>query len=88
MFDWLWLIPALPLAGFLALAAGQRLGRRSIAAIGVGSVGLAAIVTLLVAARFIAAPPPGGAVSQFLWGWVHVAGFAPQVALRRTRCRW
>ena len=81
MFEWMWLIPALPLAGFVALAAGQRLSRRAIAAVGAGSVGASALVALLVAARFLAAPPPDGACTQVLWRWMSVAGFSPPVAL-------
>ena len=81
MFAALWLIPALPLAGFLLLVAGQRLSRRAVAVIGAGSVGLAAVVALGVACRFIVAPPPGHAVTQVLWTWINVAGFAPRMAL-------
>jgi len=39
MFEFLWLIPALPLAGFAALAlAGPRLGRRASAVVGAGVI--------------------------------------------------
>ena len=82
MFSLLWLVPALPLAGFLALVAGQRLGRRAIACIGVGSVAASAIVAVLLAARFLATPPPDGAVSQVLWTWMQVGGFSTQIAFR------
>ncbi len=80
-FEGLWLIPALPLAGALVLAAGRRLPRRAVAAIGVGSVGTSAVIAALVAWQFIASPPAGHAVSQVLWSWLTVAGFAPQIAL-------
>ena len=44
MRDWLWLIPALPLAGFVVLAlAGFRMPRRAIATIAVAAVALAAV---------------------------------------------
>ena len=81
MVAWLGLIPALPLAGFVTLALWPRLSRAAVAAIGVGSVAASALVTLLVAARFIAAPPAGHAVTLVLWNWIAVAGFTPQVAL-------
>jgi len=80
-FEWLWLIPALPLAGAVALAAGRPLARRAVATIGVGSVGASAVVAVLLAWRFVAAPPAGHAVSQVLWNWIDVVGFAPRVAL-------
>ena len=82
MLELLWLIPALPCAGFIALVAtGHSLSRRGVAFIGVGSVGLAALVTVLVGIRFLASPPPGASYSQNLWSWMRVSDLAPQVAL-------
>jgi NADH-quinone oxidoreductase subunit L len=82
MFEWLWLIPALPLIGFLVVAAvGARLPRAAIGAVGTGSVGLAAVLALAIAAEFVAAPPPGHAFTQKLWRWFQVGGFSPEVAL-------
>ncbi len=78
MFSLLWLAPTLPLAGFLILATvGARLPRRVNTALGVGSVGLAALVSLLLAAAWAAAPP--GAYTQTLWTWLHVGTFAPGI---------
>ena len=49
----LWLIPLLPLAGFLVLAvAGARLPKAGVAVVGAGSVGLAALTAALLAALF------------------------------------
>jgi NADH-quinone oxidoreductase subunit L len=81
MLQGLWLVPALPLAGFLALVIGARLPRRVAAVIGVGSVGAAMVVALAIAARFMAAPPPGHAFTQVLWQWMKVSDFEPRVAL-------
>jgi NADH-quinone oxidoreductase subunit L len=78
----LWLIPAFPLAGFLALALlGSRFPRGTVATVGVGSVGLSAITALAVGFSFIGSPPPGNAYSQVLFSWIELPGFAPQVAL-------
>ncbi len=75
----LWLIPALPLAGFVVLAlSGKRLSTRAVAWVGAGSVGLSALVTLAIAARFIAAPS-GTVVRETLWRWIDVAGFTPAI---------
>jgi len=83
MRDWLWLIPALPFAGFLVLAlAGFRMPRRAIATVAVAAVALAAIVAIVVAAWFIAAPPTGHAWTQTVWQWFAVAGFAPTIGFR------
>jgi len=71
MFDLLFLIPALPFAGFLALAlAGKRLTRTTVAVIGCGSVGLSALLSLAVAARYLLEPPQGDRVVQTLWTWL------------------
>jgi len=72
----LWLIPTLPLAGFLVLAIlGPRLARKPVAIVGVGSIGLSALASLLIAASFLASPPAGYAYTQTLWTWIDVGGF-------------
>ena len=54
MLELLWLIPALPFAGFCALVmAGQRLPRQGVAFIGAGSVGVSAVLAMLVSISFI-----------------------------------
>jgi NADH-quinone oxidoreductase subunit L len=83
MLTLLWLIPALPLAGFVVLAlAGFRMPRWAIAVIGVGSVALAAATALTVAIRFVATPPPDHAYSQAVWHWFSVSTFRPTIGLR------
>jgi NADH-quinone oxidoreductase subunit L len=80
MLQFLWTIPALPFAGFLALVLlGRRIPRGAAAAIGVGSIGLSALVTLLVAREFIASPPPGHFFAQTLWTWIEVGNFRPTI---------
>ena len=81
MLELLWLIPALPLLGFLVLMlAGSRLSRTEVACVGCGSIGLSAVVTLIVGLSFMAAPPAGARFTQTLWVWVDVAGFRPAFA--------
>jgi len=76
----LWLIPALPFASALVLAlVGSRLSRRAATAIGVGSIGLSALIAILVAVGYMSTPPPGNAYTQVLWTWINVAGFQPQI---------
>jgi NADH-quinone oxidoreductase subunit L len=78
----LWLIPALPFASALILVLiGSRLSKRSAATFGVGSIGLSAVTTILVAIGFFTAPPAGAAYTQQLWTWIDVGGFRPQVGL-------
>ncbi len=51
------------------------------ALIGVGSIGLSAIVAAYVIWQFNVAPPEGGHYTQVLWQWMSVDGFAPNFAL-------
>ena len=82
MLSLLWLVPALPLAGYLALAlSGSRLSKKGVALIGAGSVGFSALVAIAAAAQFILSPPPGHAYTQTLWTWMSVGGLAPRIAL-------
>ncbi len=82
MFDLLWLVPALPFIGFVLLALfGGRLSRNSAAGIGVGSVGISAILTLFIGFTFIQAPPESATYTQVLWKWVAVKSFTPSIAL-------
>lgn len=82
MFALLWSIPALPFAGFIALALlGRRLSHSSVAAIGVGSSGLSAALALWLGVQFVVSPPPGSAYSQTLWVWLQVGNFAPGLTL-------
>src|SRR5215510_14052747 len=76
----LWLIPALPLASAAVLALfGSRLSRRAAATLGVGSIGLSALVTIMVALDFWSSPPANNSYTQVLWTWINVAGFEPQI---------
>ena len=76
----LWLVPTLPLAGFALLFVSEgRLPDRVVAFVGAGSVGLAALVALLVGYQFLQSGQPSFALT--LWTWMSVAGFDPSVTL-------
>src|SRR5580704_3502626 len=80
MIGLLWLVPVIPFASAaLLLLFGGRFSRRAAVMAGVGSIGLSALVAILVAAGFLSATPPGGAYTQVLWTWIDVAGFRPQI---------
>src|SRR5438270_10613746 len=82
MFHLLWFIAAIPFASAAALALfGSRLSRRIVAILGAGSIGLAAALTVLIAAEFILSPPPANAYVQHLWTWMSSGGFQPEIAL-------
>ena len=76
MTDLLWVIPALPFLGFLVLVfAGSRLSTSAVAAVGVGSVGLSAVLTLVLGAGFLSSPPPDGALRVTIAEWMSAGGF-------------
>jgi len=82
MLSWLWLVPALPLAGFVILAfGGGTLSRRGAGVVGVGSMGLSAAVAMGVGLRFLTAPGEVHAYTQVLWTWFESAPFSAEVAL-------
>src|SRR5215813_2646300 len=82
MLDLLWLIPAVPFASAaLLLLIGGRLPRRTVAAVGVLSIAISAVIAMVVAVSFLSAPPVNNAYAQLLWSWIDVAGFRPEIAL-------
>ncbi|MDH4560589.1 MULTISPECIES: NADH-quinone oxidoreductase subunit L [unclassified Pseudomonas] len=71
-----------PLLGWFILAFSRgRLSENTSAVIGVGSVGLSALVAASIIWQFNVAPPEGGVYTQVLWQWMSVAGFAPSFTL-------
>src|SRR5687767_15658870 len=81
MLDWIWLIPALPLAGFLVnLAFGSRLPRPVIGAIACGTVGAAFLVALGCFLALLELSPDERAVVQTLWTSIQAGTFRADVA--------
>jgi len=75
-------IPLLPLAGFLILALfGGRMPERLAALIGIGSVGVSAILTLVAGVLFLSDPVPERVVVT-LWQWLNTGGLAVNVAFQ------
>ena len=80
MLKLLWLVPALPLFGFVTLAVvGGWCSRRLLAVIGVGSVAGSMVVAGLVSLSFGQSVSSDPAYSQTLWTWMSVSGFAPAI---------
>ncbi|WP_276497199.1 NADH-quinone oxidoreductase subunit L [Pontibacter litorisediminis] len=79
MENFIWLIPALPFLGsLLLLLFGTRLSRAGVAILGVGSVGISALITILLGLQFLAEKP--ASYHQEVWQWFNVAGFSPSIA--------
>jgi NADH-quinone oxidoreductase subunit L len=82
VYHLLWLIPALPFAGaFVLIVFGPRMADKAVAIIGPGTIAISAILSILMIAQFLSAPPPNHVYVQHLWSWMDVAGFHPQVSL-------
>jgi NADH-quinone oxidoreductase subunit L len=80
--SWIWVIPALPLLGFLALAVlGRRMPAPAVAAVGTGSVGLSMLASIAAVWTFWGSASTGGAVTLTLWEWVRAGSFSPSVSL-------
>jgi len=76
----LYLTILFPLLGYLLLAFSRgRLGQTATAVVGVGSVGFAALSAAWAGSAFLRDPQP---VTQLLWHWFRVNGFAVDVGLR------
>ncbi len=77
----LWLVPGLPLAGFLVNGlAGKRLGKSFVSAVGVGSVGLATAAAFARLIPFFAGDH--AAVVERIAPWFSAGGFSVEVAMR------
>src|SRR5688572_15098251 len=72
MKELLWLIPALPFVGaFILITMGGRLPRTFVSIIGAGTIGVAALITLLIGFEFLSSPTT---FNQIVWNWVSVGG--------------
>lgn len=83
MQQFIYLIPGLPLLGFLVLSlAGRHLSKRSIACIGAGSIIAAAAIVIVLGIQFLQSPPPNGAYTKTLWQWIRTQTFSCSFSLR------
>lgn len=75
MTNYLWLVPLLPFSGALILIlTGGKLTRSMVTVIGVGSVGLAALMTILVGFDFLSGQ--SDSISLELWNWMAAGSFS------------
>lgn len=82
MLQWLFIIPALPFLGFLILAfTGRQLKRPVAAGIGISSVGLATLLTMILAIGFITSPPENNQFRQVLLTWIPIEKLNVQMDL-------
>jgi NADH-quinone oxidoreductase subunit L len=76
MANWIWLVPALPLAGVLLNGLiGRRLGKRAVSVIGPGVVGGAFAVALALFGELAGRAPEARALTQTLYTWMSAGDF-------------
>ena len=74
------IIPAIPFFSFLLLALfGSHMARRAVSVIGVGSIAASAVISGIIAAAFISAPPSGWSYHEVIWRWISVSGFQADI---------
>lgn len=79
MLDVIWLIPLLPFIGsFILITMGRKLSHALISTIGAGSVGVAALITIIAGFNFISSGT--GVVDQSLWQWIDTGGLTVSFA--------
>lgn len=77
------LIPILPFLGFLMLVlSGGKLSRKMIALIGAGSVGISALLTLIIGITFLKDLVSGQILVVKLWEWLNIGGLRIDFAFR------
>lgn len=81
MNNLIFLIPSLPLAGALVLALmGRWLSKRTIAFVGAGSVGISALLAVVMAIEYMGNPPEGASFTQTLWTWMHFGNYTQAIS--------
>ncbi|MGA1742051.1 MAG: NADH-quinone oxidoreductase subunit L, partial [Pseudohongiellaceae bacterium] len=77
MIDLLWLVPTIPVIGFLILTLScGKLAEIPAGIVGAGSIGLSFLVAILVGVDFMAMSEAGvHSYSQTLWTWMSVGSF-------------
>jgi NADH-quinone oxidoreductase subunit L len=75
------LIPGLPLLSFLILALlGHKLTRKAAGFIGAGSIGIVAILTIILATGFFKTLPEVKTYSVFIWEWLNVGNLKVDIS--------
>lgn len=81
MLDWFWIIPALPLAGFLVLTLGPSLSRATVSGMTLATSTLAAMLSASIAVALLQQGFHPVGYSRSLWTWIDLDGFTTRIAL-------
>ncbi len=83
MTNYIGLIPAIPLLSFLIIALlGKFIPRKGVAILGVGSVTLSSLITIVTGVNFISSHPDGGAWISTFYTWINAGGFSADISFR------
>lgn len=83
MDNFIFLVPTLPLIGFLALSLfGRKFNRQVIAFIGSGTIIASALLVIILGIQFLQSPPSSGAYTQTLWRWISINNFIVDINFR------
>lgn len=80
MFDWFWIIPALPLAGFLVLTLGPLWSRATVSGMTLATSTLTALLSASFAVDLLQEGLPPFGHSRILWTWMDLEGFTARIA--------
>lgn len=79
--NYIWLIPALPLLSFIIISLlAKKLHWRITAILGLGSVTLSAIITIVAGISFLSAPPETGSVTSHIYTWLKAGDFRADIS--------
>ncbi len=82
LFNKLWLVPALPLAGAIFnCLLGNRVGNFIVSIVGCGSIGLSAVLSLILFNTFLTLPPEGRHIELGLYDWISSGDFRAPINL-------
>ncbi len=74
-------IPAIPLfSSLIIILFGRILSKKVVAFLGVGSVSLSAIITIIAGINFISSTPENGSYTVTVWNWLTAGGFSANIA--------
>ncbi len=79
MSPYIWLLPFFPFLGFIILALfGNKFSKKVISAIGIGSVGLSAVLAIIISRLFF--QNPATHIEHTLWQWIQIGNFSPSLS--------
>lgn len=81
MTTYIGLIPSIPLLSFLIISLfGRILPKKAVAILGVGSVSLSAVFTILAGIDFLSSQPAGGACVSTIYTWISAGEFTARIS--------